>query len=112
MKLHFKQRFFSWFDSYDVWHEDGSIAYTVQGRLSWGHLLEIHDAMGTHLGSVKEEIFTLLPRFALYEKGEYIGSVKSSSPSSSSASSSTAKAGPSRATSSTGTIPSATVPAI
>ena len=76
MKLHFKQRVFAWFDGYDVWHEDGSVAYTVQGRLSWGHLLEIHDAMGTHLGSVKEEIFTLLPRFALYEQGEYIGSVK------------------------------------
>ena len=35
MKLYFKQRFFSWFDSYDIWHEDGSVAYTVQGRLAW-----------------------------------------------------------------------------
>ena len=29
MKLYFKQRFFSWFDSYDIYHEDGSVAYTV-----------------------------------------------------------------------------------
>ena len=27
MKLYFKQRFFSWFDSYDIYHEDGSVAY-------------------------------------------------------------------------------------
>ena len=25
MKLYFKQRFFSWFDSYDIYHEDGSV---------------------------------------------------------------------------------------
>ena len=25
MKLWFKQRFFSWFDSYDIYHEDGSV---------------------------------------------------------------------------------------
>lgn len=76
MKLHFKQRFFSWFDSYDIWHEDGSVAYTVQGRLSWGHLLEIHDAAGSHIGTVKEEVLTLLPRFALYEGDGYVGSIK------------------------------------
>lgn len=76
MTLHFKQRFFSWFDSYDIWHEDGSVAYTVQGRLSWGHLLEIHNAAGDHIGTVKEEILTLLPRFALYEGGNYVGHIR------------------------------------
>ena len=37
MKLYFKQRFFSWFDSYDIYYEDGSVAYTVEGKLAWGH---------------------------------------------------------------------------
>ena len=36
MKLYFKQRFFSWFDSYDIYLEDGSTFYTVEGPLSWG----------------------------------------------------------------------------
>lgn len=76
MKLYFKQRFFSWFDSYDVWNESGHVAYTVQGRLSLGHLLEIHDPNGSRLGTVKEEILTLLPRFALYENDQYVGSIK------------------------------------
>ena len=31
MKLLFKQRFFSWFDSYDIYYEDGDVAYTVEG---------------------------------------------------------------------------------
>ena len=28
MKLYFKQRFFSWFDSYDIYYEGGDVAYT------------------------------------------------------------------------------------
>lgn len=39
MKLYFKQRFFSWFDSYDIYYEGGSVAYTVEGKLAWGHCL-------------------------------------------------------------------------
>ena len=37
MRLLFKQRFLSWFDSYDIYDEEGRTAYTVEGKLSWGH---------------------------------------------------------------------------
>ena len=37
MKLLFKQRFFSWFDSYDIYDENGDTVYTVEGQLAWGH---------------------------------------------------------------------------
>ena len=50
MKLYFKQRFFSWFDSYDIFYEDGSVAYTVKGKLSWGHKLVIYDMAGRECG--------------------------------------------------------------
>lgn len=76
MKLLFKQRFFSWFDSYDIYDENGKTVYTVEGKLSWGHLLEIHDALGRHVGTVKEEVLTFLPRFALYVQGQKIGEIK------------------------------------
>lgn len=33
MKLLFKQRFFSWFDSYDIYNEDGQVIYQVEGKL-------------------------------------------------------------------------------
>ena len=63
MRLLFKQRFLSWFDSYDIYDEEGRTAYTVEGKLSWGHRLEIYGPAGDHLGTVKEEVLTLLPRF-------------------------------------------------
>ena len=73
MRLLFKQRFLSWFDSYDIYDEEGRTAYTVEGKLSWGHRLEIYGPAGDHLGTVKEEVLTLLPRFALYAGEEYLG---------------------------------------
>ena len=46
MKLLFKQRFFSWFDSYDIFDEHGNIVYVVKGQFSWGHCLKIFDVNG------------------------------------------------------------------
>lgn len=36
MKLLFKQRLFSWFDSYEIYDESGNTVYVVKGQLSWG----------------------------------------------------------------------------
>mgnify|MGYP000013155086 FL=1 len=76
MRLLFKQRLFSWFDSYDIYDEAGNTVYTVEGKLSWGHRLEIYGPAGDHLGTVKEEVLTLLPRFALYAGEEYLGCIR------------------------------------
>lgn len=54
MKLLFRQRMFSWFDSYDIYNDLGETVYTVKGRLSWGHCLKIFDAYGNEIGTVKE----------------------------------------------------------
>lgn len=75
MKLLFKQRFFSWFDSYDIYDEAGNAAYTVEGKLSWGHKLVIYDAAGNEVGMVVQKILTFLPEFEIYEKGNYIGCI-------------------------------------
>lgn len=76
MKLLFKQRFFSWFDSYDIYYENGAVAYTVEGQLSWGHELHIKDASGVHIATVKEKIFRFMPEFDFYIRGQFIGSQK------------------------------------
>lgn len=76
MRLNFKQRFFSWFDSYDIYDDGGNTVFTVEGKLSWGHRLEIYDALNNHVGTVKEEVLTFLPRFALYVADNYIGEIK------------------------------------
>lgn len=75
MKLLFKQRFFSWLDSYDIYDESGETVYQVKGRFALGHCLEIYDRSGAHVGTVKEEVLTFLPRFAMYERGRHIGDI-------------------------------------
>ncbi len=78
MKLLFKERFFSWLDSYDVFDENGNTVYSVEGQLSWGHCLHIHDAHGTHVATLKERVLTFLPKFELYlgDEREYLGCIQ------------------------------------
>lgn len=75
MKLLFKQRLFSWFDSYDIYDESGNVVYVVRGQLSWGHCLKIYDAQGQELGTVKERVLTLLPKFELFLGNDYVGCI-------------------------------------
>ncbi len=75
MKLLFKQRLFSWFDSYDIYDEAGNVVYVVKGQLAWGHCLKIFDSFGNEVGVVQERIFTLLPKFEIYNCGQYVGCI-------------------------------------
>ena len=77
MKLLFKQRFFSWLCSYDIYDENGNTVYTVEGQLSWGHCLKIFDRAGKEIGTVKErmQLFAFVPRFDIYIKNDYIGTI-------------------------------------
>ena len=75
MKLLFKQRFFSWFCSYDIFDENGNTVYTVEGQLSWGHCLKIFDTSGNEVGTVKERILTFLPKFEIYLGNDYAGCI-------------------------------------
>ena len=76
MKLLFKQRFFSWFDSYDIFDENERTVYKVKGQLSWGHKLVIYDAAGREVGTVKERVLTWLPKFEIYKGDRYAGSIR------------------------------------
>jgi len=76
MKLLFKQRLFSWLDSYDIYDENGVTKYTVKSKLSWGHLLKIFDENGREVGTVKQEILTFLPKFTIYSESTYLGCIK------------------------------------
>lgn len=76
MRLLFKQRMFSWFDSYDIYDEDENTVFTVEGKLAWGHLLKIYDTEGNELGKVEEEILAWMPKFELYEGKKHIGTLE------------------------------------
>lgn len=75
MKMLFKQRFFSWFDSYDIYDASRRTLYTVRGQLAWGHCLKIYDAAGREVGEVKERILTWLPKFEIYRGSQYVGCI-------------------------------------
>lgn len=76
MKLLFKQRFFSWFDSYDIYDEYGQVAYTVKGQLAWGHTLNIFDCTGRHIATLKEQVLTFMPKFEILINNQYVGEIK------------------------------------
>ncbi len=76
MRLLFKQRLFSWFDSYDIYDEAGNTVYTVEGKLAWGHLLRIYDAQGNEIGCIREKVLSWLPKFEMYLGDRYIGNIK------------------------------------
>ena len=76
MKLLFRQRFFSWFDSYDIYDEQGRVVFTVEGQLAWGHCLHVLDGIGTHVGTVRERVLTLLPKFDIYLGETYVGCIE------------------------------------
>ena len=57
MKLLFRQRFFSWFDSYDIYDEFGNTVYVVKGQLSWGHKLVIY-GLRLLVNIAKKRVFT------------------------------------------------------
>ena len=75
MRLLFRQRMFSWFDSYDIYDENGNTVYVVKGQFSWGHLLNIYDAYENKLGYVQERVLTFLPKFEIYEREQYLGCI-------------------------------------
>lgn len=76
MKLLFRQRLFSWFDSYDIFDEAGNTVYTVKGDLAWGHLLRIYDANGQAIGYIKEKVLSWMPNFEMYLGDRYIGKIR------------------------------------
>lgn len=88
MKLLFKQRFLSWFDSYNIYYlnddmdvelfdyDDEHIAFKVEGQLAWGHCFHIFDREGKLLGKLEQELFTFLSKYNIEIGGEYVGRVE------------------------------------
>lgn len=76
MRLIFKQRIFSWLDSYDIFDEYGNVVYTVEGKISFGRRLHINDAAGNHIATLKRRVIALLPTFEMYLGEKYVGAIR------------------------------------
>lgn len=75
MKLLFKQRFLSWFNSYDIYDEYGEVYFTVKGQLSWGHTFKIYDKNNQEIGMLKQKLFTFLPKYEIYVNNRLLGEI-------------------------------------
>ena len=70
MLLKFRQRFLSFFDSYDIYDEHGDVYFKVEGKLSWGHKFHIYDKNGKFVAILKQRMLTFLPKFDIYDSNE------------------------------------------
>ena len=55
--------------------EAENVLFTVEGQLAWGHTLHINDIDGNHMATVKQRIFSFLPKFDLYEGETLVGTI-------------------------------------
>jgi len=76
VKLLFRQRFFSWFSTYDIYDEKERVVYTVKGQLSWGHAFAVLDASGSEVARLKEKIFAWKPTYKLTVAGAPFGTLQ------------------------------------
>ncbi len=75
MKLIFRQRFLSFFESYNIFDEQDNTFFTVKGKFAWKKTLKIYDPAGNELGTVKQRIFSFLPKFDLYQGDTHFGCI-------------------------------------
>ncbi len=76
MKLLFRQRIFSWLDSYDVFDENGNTLFTVKGVFALAHTFKIYDRNGQEAGMIRQHLLTILrPRFDILLHGTEEGHI-------------------------------------
>ena len=77
MKLYIREKVFSWSDTFFVKDETGEDKYTVVGEiLSWGKKLHVYDRRGAEVAFVKQELFTLLPQYTVWQNGAEVARIK------------------------------------
>lgn len=76
MILTFKQKMVSLAGKYEVFDEEGQVAYKIQGRIRVPKKYDISNAQGEKVASLKSKIFDILPQFRLFVDGQEVGRVK------------------------------------
>ncbi len=76
MKMFFRQRIFSWLDSYDVYDADNRVLFTVEGVPALKHCFKICDPAGNEVGMLRERWLTFIcPQFDIEINGVKAGSI-------------------------------------
>ena len=77
MKLYIREKVFSLGDRFTVKDELGRDKYVVQGQFfSWGKKLHVYDMAGREVAFIKQEVWSLLPRFYVFCDGRQVAEIK------------------------------------
>ena len=77
MALCIKEHLFSWTEKYDVYDENQSVLYSVEGEFwSLGHKIHILDAKGEEVAYIHEKVWAFFKTFEIYLQGEKKGTLK------------------------------------
>lgn len=76
MKLTFKQKLISVFDSYNVYDDNDNVYFKVKGKLAVGHSFIIFDKNNEEVGKLKQKIFTFLPKYKVFINDEKVGMIR------------------------------------
>ena len=76
MKLYIKQKVFSFRDRFTVKDESGRDVFAIKGEiLSLGKVLHIQDMQENVLLTIRQKLFTFLPRFEIERNGMTIATI-------------------------------------
>ena len=76
MILTFKQKMMSLAGKYEVYDEEGQVAYKIQGRIRIPKRYEISNAQGEKIAMLKSKFFDFMPQFRLFIDNQEVGRVK------------------------------------
>ena len=75
MRLIFKQKLFSFFDSYNIYDENNNVLFAIKAKLAFGKHFVIYSPDGHELGSIQQRLFTFRPKYELYSANNYLGCI-------------------------------------
>ncbi|MDE7348550.1 MAG: LURP-one-related family protein [Clostridia bacterium] len=76
MILTFKQKMMSFAGKYEVYDEEGQVAYRIQGRVRIPKRYDIYNAQGENIAALKSKFFDFMPQFRLFIGDQEVGKVK------------------------------------
>ena len=74
MKLLVKQRL-NWRNQYDIYNEEGKVAFFVQAELPPSPIIHIYDGQGRDVGFIRHKLLTWPTTYEMFVGGQYVGCI-------------------------------------
>lgn len=75
MKLTVKQKVLKLLDTYEMTDEKGNLIFTAKGKISVSKRIDLYDATGEVIGSVREKLVDVLEHYRIYVSDEHVGDI-------------------------------------